>query len=151
MNRIARLAREIRAAYARHLADTSWALTWTSASGFSPKSAMISLETAWGEAKAIERADDEGLVFEYESSYEPWDGDCPAPKYLFDCFVKNAKGEIVASVGMVGVDSLDDPCLEYSARAELFAEALAELDERREQEACRIAAEMAERATYASV
>jgi hypothetical protein len=150
MSRIAREARRIRKAYERHMADTSWALTWTSASGYSPRACMLPLSTAWDAAQAIVRAENEYLHFEYEPSDIPWDGDCEAPKYILDCSVRDDKGRYLAGIGMVGVDSLDDPYLDVLA-GELFAEALAEIDLERDAKNHRIATELEERATYASV
>lgn len=151
MDRIAREARRIRKAYERHMAETTWTFTWKSPTGSStPRACMLPLSAAWDAAQAIVRAEDEDLHFEYEPSYEPWDGDCEAPEHVLDCSVRDARGRYLAGIGMVGVDSLDDPYLDVLA-GELFAEALAEIDAKRDAENCRIAAELEERATYASV
>lgn len=97
------------------------------------------------------------LVYAEEDEQEAWDADGPAPKYLFCCCVYRGDeyGRIsddrpIASLGMVGVDSMDDPYLR-EVRAELFAEALDEIDAERDAESTAIAESLAGRATYAGV
>jgi hypothetical protein len=105
-------------------------------------------------ARIEERAAEEGLVFMIEDDDIPWDGDCPAPKYLLWCAVylpgTRRPGDHLAGLGGVGVDSLSDPYLRVVA-AELYAEALAGLDRGRNEEAEAVAAELGSRATYAGV
>lgn len=78
---------------------------------------------AWELVKAERAGCDAGLTFEWEHEWEQWDGDCPAPVYLMCCLCRDASGVVVASLGMVGVNSLDDPYLRV-VEAELASEAL---------------------------
>lgn len=151
MDRIARKAYRIRKAYERHMSETTWQCTWKSSTGSSdPRACMLPLSAAYDAAKAIIRGEDEGLRFTYEPSPEPWDGDCEAPEHVLDCSVYDENGRYVCGIGMVGVDSLDDPYLDVLA-GELFAEALGEIDRKRDAENTRLARELEARVTYASV
>lgn len=115
-------------------------------------------EHAWRHARAEEMGIARGLVFVTQDEEEPWDGECAAPEYVLWCAVFRADdvgrdghpyrghaGSWLASVGMVGVDTMRDPHLRCVA-AELMGEALDVLDKEDAQEA----SEMAERATYAA-
>lgn len=88
-------------------------------------------------ARAERRAELEELECKWEDEIEPWDGECPAPRYLFCGMVETPTGEI-ASLGMVGVDSLRDPYLRVVA-AELFDQVFEERDERAEHRAAHVA------------
>lgn len=101
-------------------------------------------------AKAEARAEKEGLAVEWEDDIESWQGDCEPPAIHACAFVRLSERDYLASLGGIGLNSWRDDYVRV-VEAELLSEALAELDARREQDACRIAAEMAERATYASV
>jgi hypothetical protein len=136
--------------------------------------------TAMTLARAETSAEEYKLAFYCEDEDEPWDGECPPPKYLWCCFVVEGADwehtyyppigrarrtrswapseppfrcqynlQVRGSLGMVGVDSSRDPYLRVVA-AELFAEAIEQINAEREREACAGAAEMAERATYAA-
>lgn len=89
-------------------------------------------------AKAEHAMLEAGLDVVIEGEIEPWDGDCPAPGYCLSVRLVrpcHAHGddhetamncdhvETLASLGMVGVNSLSDPYLRIIA-AELAMEAL---------------------------
>ena len=83
-------------------------------------------------ARAEIQARREGISFEWEDELEPWDADpeCgPAPTYVLCCLARDASGQVVASLGMVGVNRLSDPYLRV-VEAELALEALHELHPR---------------------
>lgn len=90
-----------------------------------------SAATAWALARAEETGRERGLTFVTEDEEEPWDGDCEAPTYVLWCAVflpfRRSRGGCLASLGMVGVNSMRDPYLRVVA-AELMSEALAVLD-----------------------
>jgi hypothetical protein len=113
-------------------------------------------------ARAEERGEAMGLeVLWTEEEEESWDGDCPAPKILLWGAVYRAEdinartGEAcshassLAAIGMVGVDSWQDPSLRV-VEAELLSDALAMLDKEADALATAQAAELTERATYAA-
>lgn len=77
-----------------------------------------SAETAMRLARAEERAEREEVKVVWEDECEPWDGEGPAPKYLMWAHVSQA--EHVASLGMIGVNSMRDPYLRV-VEAELCA------------------------------
>jgi hypothetical protein len=64
-----------------------------------------------------------GWTVELEDEVESWDGDCDPPRYCFCVCIKDANGKCLDSLGMVGVDSLDDPYLQVIA-AEMFLESI---------------------------
>lgn len=78
----------------------------------------------------------ESLAWYYETDVEPWDADddCPRPTYVLVVYVSDPRNHRVwlASVGGVGVNSLNDAWLEELG-TELIGEAkdvlLAELEE----------------------
>lgn len=113
--------------------------------------------SAWRYAHAERKAESLGLTCVMQDEQEPWDGDCPAPKFVLWCAVfkdsdidhhgqSYRKSTWIASVGMVGVNSMRDPYLRVVA-AELYVEALDVLDQEHQAEAD----ELASRATYAAV
>lgn len=116
-----------------------------------------SAEQAIALARAEMRAQDR-LVCVWRDEDEEWDGDCDPPAvclwgavyrsedvddYSHRVLTRDAP---LASLGMVGVDSLNDPYLRVCA-AELFAEALHALDDE-DQESANV---LASRATFAGV
>lgn len=105
-------------------------------------------------ARAEKRAEEIGLVCMWRDEIEPWDGDCEPPKYcLWGCVwhqLVPGDRRPLASLGMVGVNSIRDPYLRVCS-AELFAEALERLDADNDREATREAEFLASRATYAVV
>lgn len=71
-----------------------------------------------------------GLEVRHDAEHEPWDGEGPAPAYLLSVSLWRSCDEhgaacrhaqCLASLGMVGVDSLGDPYLRIVA-AELASE-----------------------------
>lgn len=74
-------------------------------------------------ARAEAYAKAAGWRVHWEDEQEPWDGDTPEPDYLFCGLLYNAEGDILASLGMIGVDDLNDPYLRVVA-AELALEAI---------------------------
>lgn len=101
-------------------------------------------------ARAERRATAEGLRVLWEDEQEPWDGEPPAPPILVCGNVPEPGGwrGSLASLGMVGFNSWRDTYVRV-VEAELFVEAFATLDARREAAACAEASELAARATYA--
>lgn len=108
-------------------------------------------------ARAEQAAESRGLVCYWSYSQEEWDGDCEPPTHCLDGAVYRAKdmnhydhpmrsARCLASLGMVGVNNVNDPYLRVCA-AGLFIEALALLDAEDQREADKLA----ERATYAGV
>ena len=81
-------------------------------------------------ARAEERAERLGLRVEWEPEHEPWDGDCPAPPIVAFAYVPRLDDHklSLASLGMVGLNDWRDH-YKRVVEAELFAEALATLDE----------------------
>jgi hypothetical protein len=108
-------------------------------------------------ALAEMRAEALDLKVVNEDELEAWDnmpGET-APEYVFCVCVygpedDNGKREFLDSLGMVGVNRLDDPYLRVVA-AELCEQALATLDARFEKTAQEAANELAARATFAGV
>jgi hypothetical protein len=106
----------------------------------------------------LESRDD--IVFHVEDEDEPWDGDGDAPAHLLCLAIirherysgttreGRPRGDWLASISMVGVDSMSDPYLRVCF-ADLALEVLE--DERVEQDRkdTYLAAELASRATYA--
>lgn len=100
-------------------------------------------------ARAEERAKGLGLEVHWGDEPEAWDGEAPPPKVHACAWVPELDGKYnLASLGSIALDSWRDPYRRV-VEAELYAEALAELDERRERAACVEAAELAARATFA--
>ncbi|HTQ47491.1 MAG TPA: hypothetical protein VMI75_32265 [Polyangiaceae bacterium] len=126
-------------------------------------------------ARAELRAKEQGLTVTWDDEELPWDGDCPAPKVHVRAIVlhpDHADADtsdvairfpyfdrrdgsvgrtpaVLASLGGIGLDSMHDPYVRV-VEAELFAEALAELDAARDAKACAMADELASRATFAA-
>lgn len=105
--------------------------------------------------RAEEGAESRGLAVHFEHEQEAWDGECPAPRYVLclsvgleDDFDRSRERwrTCIASLGMVGVESLRDPYLRI-VTAELYAEALLALDAEDQY----AADALAQRATYAGV
>lgn len=147
-HRIVRRAYRLRDAYARSLAAIPHFRSPAHYGGGGVRSQGLPLSEAIDQATAIERADDEGLTVENEEEHEAWDGDCEAPRHLFCVVVRDAEGHVRASLGMVGVNDLDDPYLDTVA-AELFAEVLGDIDAERDAATSRAAEALASRATFA--
>lgn len=112
--------------------------------------------TAIALARAELRAEELELVALSGYEQEFWDGEEPAPKHVIWIAIYKPEhidrhGEPVrgcyclAQLGMIGLDSLDDPYLRV-VKAELFCEALSEID----KESVEYAQESAERASYAA-
>lgn len=74
-------------------------------------------------ARAEAYAKAAGWRVHWEDEQEPWDGDIPEPDYLFCGLLYNAEGDILASLGMIGVNDPNDPYLRVVA-AELALEAI---------------------------
>lgn len=165
---VARLARHLRKRYAEFLTDAQTRHTrqkdvcvsargietrGTAYTGSASFDNAISLSTAYAAAKAIVEADARGLecVTEDETDFS-WDGDGPAPEYFLYMWVRDPSNPrtafALASMGGIGVNSLDDPYLDI-VRGELFAEVLTEIHAREESAANAAASELASRATYA--
>jgi hypothetical protein len=116
-------------------------------------------ECAFALTKAEEKAEAVGLtvVWEWETDF-PWDGEGPAPAYWLCGLVFRAEdvdkregtyrhgARSYACLGGVGVDSMRSPYLRVVG-AELFAQALDEIDKEWQAEANELAA----RATFAGV
>lgn len=115
-----------------------------------PRALGYPLADALRDARVTYAAESEGLHCRIEPDDLAWDGDCPAPRHVLYMSVSDPDDprDILASLGGVGVDSLDDPYLESEA-ANLYAEALATLRERRDARATEAANVLASRATYA--
>lgn len=103
-------------------------------------------------ARATLRAEERGLVVCWEEESEQWDCDAPAPATcLYGAVFKATEideyagllssqgATCYAGLGMVGCDSYDDPILRVY-EAELFAEALIELDKEDQADADALAA-----------
>jgi hypothetical protein len=125
-------------------------------------------------ARAEARGKAEGLKVTWNDEDMPWDGDCEAPAvhaYATVLHPDHADADttsiavrfpyydrkdgttgrvpfVLASLGGIGMDSCHDP-YKRVVEAELFAEALDELDAERDAAACIGAAELASRATFA--
>lgn len=108
-------------------------------------------------ARAEQKAEERGLVVCWEEEDEAWDGDAPAPAACLYGAVFRATeideyaglpsrqgATCYAALGMVGCDSYDDPYLRL-VEAELFEEALIELDKEDQDDADALGA----RATWA--
>lgn len=115
------------------------------------------LSAAIDDACTFDRAADLDLHCEIEADDLPWDGECGHPGHKTDCnpprhvlcaIVRDASGRVRASLGGIGVDSLDDPYLD-TIRAEVYAEAITEVESELDREATIAANELAQRATYA--
>lgn len=145
---ILRAALHLRAAYARSFADVPHRRTTAIMGSHAPTALAYSLTQAYAEARTIAAARDLGMTCEQEYESEAWDGDSPAPRHLLCLIVHDADGTPLASLGMIGVDSIDDPYL-TTCEAELYAEALATLESERDAKATRDAEALATRATYA--
>lgn len=104
-------------------------------------------------ARSEMRAEELGLVAFNEDETEAWDN-MPgedAPEYVFCvCVYMPEETYPSATLGMVGVNSLDDPHLRVVA-ANLFEEVLATIDANADALATVQAEELASRATYAGV
>ena len=74
--------------------------------------ARLARAAAWGA--------EHGVTVEWEDSPELWDGDCPPPRFILDCIIRAPSGDI-ASLGMIGVDRMSDPCFDV-VEAELCEE-----------------------------
>lgn len=76
-------------------------------------------------ARAEIEGEERGLFVGFEDEHEPWDGEGPAPTYLLTAYVahEDEPREWLASLGMIGVDSMVDPYLRVVG-AELMREAL---------------------------
>lgn len=107
-------------------------------------------DTAFALTKSWLEGEDRDLVVSWEQEDERWDGDCPAPKYLLCGFVheRENRKKWYASLGMVGIDSYDDPYLEIEGY-HLMHEAISWLKDDEDKAATIAAREMAQRATYA--
>lgn len=117
-----------------------------------PTAAAYPLIDALREARTIARGRDLGLTCTIEADDLPWDADaeCPAPRHVLCAIVRDESGSILASLGGIGVDTLDDPYLE-TCEADLFAEAIAEIDAERDRKSTADAIALASRATFAGV
>ncbi len=132
-----------------------------------------SAATAFSLAHAEMRAEEMGLTVTWSMDDMPWDGDCPAPDYIYVATVLRPDStldpssvearfpywdhpdgtvarvrDVLASMGGIGVDSRSDPYLRVVA-AELFAEALYVLDEETEERTATGVAAYETVATYA--
>jgi len=138
--------------------------------------AQAAFKTAKSYTVAIKRAAVEGVRVEWSDDDLPWDGDCEAPPVVACATVLRRGYEgvdrssvavrfpfhdgpdgtvrrsrpVLAALGGIGLESWRDPYM-LDVEAELLTEAFDVLDAEREEEACSAAAELAERATYASV
>ena len=127
-------------------------------------------------ARAEMRAKELGLKVTWDDEDLPWDGDCEAPKIharatvlhpdhadadtsdlsvRFPFFDRKdgSRGRtptVLAALGSIGLDSWRDSYVRV-VEAELFSEALGELDAERDAIATVQASELASRATYAGV
>lgn len=110
----------------------------------------LPLSTALEMATTFVRAEDMDLSVTWEEESEPWDGDCPAPKHVLCGLVYDPENprRCLASLGGVGVDSLDDTYLQEE-ESNLLREAIDEIDARNDRAATVAANELASRATYA--
>jgi hypothetical protein len=114
------------------------------------------LACAWRLAEAEARGIQEGLIFNHCPEWDEWDADVPKPKYVLLCEVWESEAArdfgacSLASLGMVGVNSLADPYLRV-VRAELYRDALRLIDESRDAQATEEAQSLMTRATYAGV
>lgn len=89
---------------------------WTSWVGHSAEQALAL-------ARAEKKGEERGLAYRMVDEDEAWDGETPAPDHLLCVFVIDEADDTkpLASIGMVGVDSLSDPYLRVVG-AELMAE-----------------------------
>lgn len=125
-------------------------------------------------ARAEERAKAEGLTVSWDDEQLPWDGDCEAPNVHACATVlhpdhadadlssvevrfpywdrkdgtRGRSPAVLASLGSIALDSWRDPYMRV-IEAELFAEALDEIDAERDAQTCAMARELEGRATYA--
>ena len=84
-------------------------------------------------ARAEERAENLGLTVEYADEIHDWDGDGPCPPIHVWACVRH-EGEIIASLGSIGLVSWRDPYVRV-VEAELLSEALDWIYNRQEAQA----------------
>ncbi len=132
--------------------------------GHRPSGTCGAATCAMGLARAEATAERLGLWVHWTECDLEWDGDCEPPKYCLDACVYRAEdnenderatawegpspkrgAKLLASLGMIGFESRRDLYLRV-VTAELFSEALDELDGEFQDEADKLA----ERATYAA-
>lgn len=144
-------AMRIRRRYAESFADLSHrkiSPTMIAQGARAPTALAYPLSDALREARAIHRAADLGLTCETDAEDYEWDGDSPAPAYHLYMVVRDASGEVRASLGGIGVNSLSDPYL-MTCEADLYAEAILDIEAEQDREATAAANALASRATYA--
>lgn len=109
-------------------------------------SALRALQLARAEQRAL--AND--LTVVWEDEHEAWDGEGPAPNYLQYAYVPDPDGSgcPLASLGMIGFDSIHDPYLRVE-EAYLLEEALSHIDASNDRASTAAAEELQGRATYA--
>jgi hypothetical protein len=75
-------------------------------------------------ARAERAADALGWRVEWRDDDLPWDGDGPAPRYLYAAILCDDTGAVLESLGAIGVNDPGDPYLRV-VEAELASEAIA--------------------------
>lgn len=132
--------------------EIAFQLTW---GGYvTPPGPLTCAERAARAILTLEARED--IAFMMDDEDEPWDGEGDAPRYLLCLSLRRIDpacigrrgGDCLASLGMVGVDSMNDPYLR-AVFADLAMEVLADEAEEQERVDTYNAAEMASRATYA--
>lgn len=147
---ILRGVRRIRRRYAEAFAALPHTRTAPENGTRAPHALAYSLSDALREVRSEIRAWHAGLTCTIDADDLPWDVDaaCPAPRHVLCAIVRDSDGRILASLGGIGVDSLDDPYLD-TCTADLYADALDDIAAAAAIESTHAAIALASRATYA--
>jgi len=142
-------AKHLQARYARSFARLTHYRVPQAYGTHAPLSLALPLHEAYRDAETLHIGQCMGFTTHVEDENEPWDSEGKPPAYVLCLLVRDASGRVRASLGMVGVDSRFDPYL-TTLEAELYREAIAEIERENDALAEQGAIELSERATYAA-